>query len=68
MEFRRVNYYSQTEITKTFNISLKQLNKLITDNQITPVTKDVDLGLYSVKAKYYIKNDIDKLDLPKRPL
>lgn len=66
MNFPRGQYYSQTELVKTFQISIKGAKQLITDGLVDVVTKDVDLGEYSVKALYYPKDVVDKLTLKKR--
>ena len=64
--FPRDKYYSQTELTKVYKISVKGLKQLILDHQLPAVTKDVNLGEYAVKALYYLKEDINKLQLIKR--
>lgn len=64
--FDRHNYYTQTEVVKTFDINVKGLKQLILDHQIEVVTKDVDLGTYSVKAIYINKEDLVRLNLEKR--
>lgn len=64
--FERSKYYSQTEIVSLFQISVKRLKELIADRQIKATEKDVDLGGYSVKALYYLREEIDKLNLIKK--
>lgn len=57
----RQDYYSQTEIAKLLRISPKAVKELISAHQIPVVEKNVDLGMYSVKALYCSKNDVDAL-------
>lgn len=59
--FERDKYYSQTEAVKKFKVSIKSLKQLILDHQIEVVTKDVDLGLYSVKAIYINRVKLDNI-------
>ena len=64
--FLRHQYYSQTELTKLFKISVKGVKQLIVDHQLVVTSKPVDLGEYTVESVYINKEDIDKLNLPKR--
>jgi hypothetical protein len=60
--FDRENYYSQTEILKTFKISAKKLNELLITNYVPVKTNLITYGnYYSLTAKYYPKTDIDLL-------
>lgn len=64
--FPRNQYYSQTELVKTFQISSKKLKEAIVANNIPVIKKDIDLGEYSVKGLYVLKTDIAKLNLKPR--
>lgn len=62
----RSQYYSVTQIIKTFKISRSKLQKLIDDGKLQPMIKVVNLGLYSVTAQYFDTSAIDALRLEKR--
>lgn len=61
--FFRVQYYSQTEIVKTFQVSVKVLKARLINHQVLVVEKDVDQGEFRAKASYVLKEDIEKLKL-----
>ncbi len=62
--FPRSEYYSQTEVTKLFDINAKQVKELILDRQIPVVNKVIQLGTYCVTTVYIKKEHIDQLNLP----
>lgn len=64
--FNRSQYYSQTEATKVYKLSIKQFKQLIADHQIQQVNKDIQFEGYTVTTVYVLKAEIDKLNLPKR--
>ncbi len=62
----RSQYYSITDVVKTFKISRFKLQKLIDNKTLQPEVKQVDLGLYQVTAQYFDKASVDNLKLEKR--
>lgn len=62
----RSQYYSQTELLKTFKISLNKLNELVDKGTLQPKTQSVNLGTYSVVARYFDKVQVDTLRLERR--
>ena len=64
--FNRSEYYSQTEVTKLYKISVKAYKQAILVNNFTQVNVAVDMGDYSLITIYIRKKDIDGLGLQKR--
>lgn len=62
LNFPRDKYYSQTELLKKFKITSKELKAL----NLPYIKKEIDLGTYSVQAKYFPKEVVHELDLPLR--
>lgn len=64
--FPREKYYSQTEIIKTYQISVKRFKELVQKHNIPVLSKNVNLGTYSVNTVYVLREDVEKLKLNKR--
>jgi hypothetical protein len=64
MLFERSKYYNQTDVYKKYKVSLKVLKSLLQPLKV--ISREVDLGTYSVTAYYYLKQDIEDLHLPLR--
>ena len=60
--FDRDNYYSLAEIQKLFKISRSKIALLLAEHKLPVIENKITFGTYySVTAKYYLKQDIDKL-------
>jgi hypothetical protein len=66
--FNRSLYYSQTECLGISKLSVKRFNELMDIMSIKPYERPVqcgtpDAGTFEVKAKYYLKADVDRLKM-----
>lgn len=64
MIFNRNDYINLTDIRKTYRIptKIKDLTAYLEGLGVTPViSRDVNLGAFSVQAKYYLPADINKI-------
>jgi len=64
--FPRNKYYSQTEVVRLYNVSAKAYKQLLFDHQIDIVTRNINLGEFSVNTIYVLKEDVLKLGLQLR--
>jgi hypothetical protein len=65
MEFKREDYYSQTEVCKKFKISPKNFKQILIENKLDIINNYIILhtapeGLpYPATASYVLKKDFD---------
>lgn len=59
-------YFSQTQVVKHYQVSVKQLKMLLDEHKVEVHHKEVNLGEYKVTAQYIMKEDIHKLNLQPR--
>jgi hypothetical protein len=65
-QMNRSDYYTLSDIQKTFKVTRKQLDAILTHNQIKPSRIVQITTTYTVHAHYYHRHEIDQLNLEKR--
>ena len=70
MVFKRTNYYSQTEATGLFEISVDDFKRLVEEKEqeLGVVKKELDMGTHKVNAIYVLCDKFKALGIPKRPI
>ncbi|TSJ36620.1 hypothetical protein FO440_22600 [Mucilaginibacter corticis] len=62
MSFDRDNYYSLTEIQVRFDLSPSNVGKLLDEHKPPVIENKMVYGTYyDLTAKYYLKEDIEKI-------
>ena len=61
--FKRSNYYSQTEVIKTYKISVKGYQQMIADHSFYVVSVPINQGDYTMMTIYVAKQDVESLNL-----
>ncbi|RZK45966.1 MAG: hypothetical protein EOO97_00075 [Pedobacter sp.] len=64
--FNRGDYYSQTEVLKTYKVSSKRYQELLEEHGVEPIRRPVQMEGYEVNTLYVLKEDLEKLNLEKR--
>lgn len=62
--FQRHLYYSQTEVLKKYQISLKKYKEILPT--LTQINNVVDMGTHTLTTIYVLRTDIERLGLKER--
>jgi hypothetical protein len=62
----RSDYYTLSDLIKTFKLTRKQLDNILTHNKIKPARIVPITTTYTIYAHYYHRHQIDQLNLEKR--
>jgi len=62
----RDKYYSFTEVTKKYKISVVKYHKILIELDIPFETVNIDYGTYQLNTIYVLKTIVESLQLPLR--